>query len=124
MRLIEAVAVAVTCPSKEQQRRLSGGSSSLAVPSEDRWARFQGAAQGLPSLAGGEAGPEYLHSFHQVQDSTALARKEEEFPPEGPRESSSHYSCTWENEIKCYDKDGTQFQDTSILPGNAALEII
>lgn len=39
MKVIEAVAVAVTCPSKEQQRRLSGGGSSLVVPSEDRWAR-------------------------------------------------------------------------------------
>jgi len=69
-RLTEVGAVAVICPSKEQQRRLSGGGSSLAVPSEDRWARSRGAARGLPSLAGGEAGPECLHSFHQVQDST------------------------------------------------------
>lgn len=69
MRSIEAVAVAVICPSKE---RLSGGGSSLAVPSEDRWARSQGAARGLPSLAGGEAGPQGLHGFHQVHDSTQL----------------------------------------------------
>ena len=123
MRLTDVVAVAATCPPKEQQERLSGGSASLAVLSKDGWVRSQGAAQRLPSLAGEEAGPECLHGFHQVQDSTILRRKAEGFLPEGSRGNSSH-SCRREDKAEHHDRSGTRFQNPGVLGGNPALEVV
>lgn len=92
----------MACPSKEQQKGLSGGGSSLVVPSTGQAGRVSGSrVQGPPSLAGAGAGPECLHSSHQLRDSTALGRKGEEgFPPEGPWEVALDHSCRPENEAK------------------------
>lgn len=71
-------------PSKEQLKRLSGGGSSLVLLSTGQAGRVSGSrVQGPPSLAGAGAGPEHLHSSHQLQDSTALGRGKKGFHQRG-----------------------------------------
>lgn len=76
LRLTEAAAVAVTCPSKEQRKRLSGGGSSLVVPSRGR--PGQGPRElheGCPHWLGGRLDRSASRVPIKLRDSTTLERR-------------------------------------------------
>lgn len=80
LRLTEVVTVAVTCPSKEQQRRLLGGGSSLVVPSRG-W-------EGFPHWLGRRL--DWSASTVPINSKTLGKKEGQGFPPERPREGGSH----------------------------------